>query len=131
MAEMPTDNVGRNLARKMGRDWAHGMAGLKRGGGLLLDALLPPQCLCCGEMVDRYGNLCAPCWSSMRFLEQPCCRACGFPFPHYEVGAMLATELGMAAWICCAPPVPVGGHISTGPARCWPMMSTAGPCCCA
>ena len=59
MAEMPTDNVGRNLAR----DWAHGMAGQKRGGGLLLDALLPPQCLCCGEMVDRQGNLCAPCWS--------------------------------------------------------------------
>jgi ComF family protein len=94
MAEMPTDNVGRNLARKMGRDWAHGMAGLKRGGGLLLDALLPPQCLCCGEMVDRQGNLCAPCWSSMRFLEQPCCRACGFPFPHYEVGGDVGDGIG-------------------------------------
>jgi ComF family protein len=51
---------------------------------LILDALLPPQCLCCGDMVDRQGNLCAPCWSKMRFLETPCCHACGFPFPHDE-----------------------------------------------
>lgn len=51
---------------------------------LVLDALLPPQCLCCGAMVDRQGNLCAPCWSGMRFLEPPCCHACGFPFPHDE-----------------------------------------------
>lgn len=53
---------------------------------LILDALLPPQCLCCGEMVDRQGNLCAPCWSDIRFLEPPCCQACGFPFP-YDEGA--------------------------------------------
>ncbi|MBT3533543.1 MAG: ComF family protein [Rhodospirillaceae bacterium] len=54
------------------------------GGRVFLDALLPPQCLCCGAMVDRQGNLCAPCWTDMRFLESPCCRACGFPFPHDE-----------------------------------------------
>jgi ComF family protein len=82
MAEMPTDNLGRNFAASIGT----GFARLKRGGGMFLDALLPPQCLCCGAMVDRQGNLCAPCWSSMQFLEPPCCRACGFPFPHYEFG---------------------------------------------
>ncbi|MFP6709516.1 MAG: ComF family protein [Alphaproteobacteria bacterium] len=74
------------IGRNLGRDWEHGCAGLKRGGGLLLDLLLTPQCLCCGGMVDRQGNLCAPCWSSMRFLQQPCCRTCGLPFPHSEVG---------------------------------------------
>ena len=69
MAEIPMGNIGRQA--RYARD-------------VILDALLPPQCLCCGTMVDRQGNLCAPCWSGMRFLEPPCCQACGFPFPHDE-----------------------------------------------
>ncbi|NQV58291.1 MAG: ComF family protein [Alphaproteobacteria bacterium] len=69
MVEIPMVKVGRQLG--YARD-------------IILDALLPPQCLCCGAMVDRQGNLCAPCWSGMRFLEAPCCHACGFPFPYDE-----------------------------------------------
>jgi ComF family protein len=69
MVEMPMTKIGRRIGD---------------AGAVFLDALLPPQCLSCGAMVDRQGNLCAPCWSSMRFLEPPCCEACGFPFPHDE-----------------------------------------------
>ncbi len=69
MLEIPMVKVGRRVGHA--RD-------------AILDALLPPQCLCCGAMVDRQGNLCAPCWSGMRFLEPPCCQACGIPFPYDE-----------------------------------------------
>jgi|SaaInlStandDraft_6_1057023.scaffolds.fasta_scaffold43681_2 ComF family protein len=72
MVEMPMAKMA-NIGRRFGH-----------AGAVFLDALLPPQCLCCGAMVDRQGNLCAPCWSGMRFLEPPCCQACGFPFPHDE-----------------------------------------------
>ncbi len=76
MGEMPTVNIHRPLVR---------------GVGIFLDALLPPQCLCCGAMVDRQGNLCAACWSDTRFLGSPCCHCCGFPFPHDEgEGALCA-----------------------------------------
>ena len=69
MVEIHTANIGRRISHA--RD-------------VILDALLPPQCLCCGTMVDRQGNLCAPCWSDIRFLQPPCCHACGLPFPHDE-----------------------------------------------
>jgi ComF family protein len=81
MVEMPMANMGRRLGARFGRKFGRR---LQHGGRVFLDALLPPQCLCCGAMVDRQGNLCAPCWSGIRFLEPPCCRACGFPFPYDE-----------------------------------------------
>jgi ComF family protein len=86
MVEMPMANMGRRLGAKFGARFGRR---LQHGGRVFLDALLPPQCLCCGAMVDRQGNLCAPCWSGMRFLEPPCCRACGFPFPYDEGGRAL------------------------------------------
>jgi ComF family protein len=51
----------------------------------VLDVLLPPQCLYCGVLVDAPGALCATCWASLRFIEQPHCAACGLPF-EYDVG---------------------------------------------
>ena len=50
-----------------------------------LDALLPPQCLGCGALVDEPGLLCAECWDSVVFLGPPQCPACGFPF-EYSLG---------------------------------------------
>lgn len=47
---------------------------------LALDALLPPQCLACGELVSEPGALCAPCWTGLRFIAPPFCRRCGWPF---------------------------------------------------
>lgn len=59
-----------------------GLAG--RAAGLvlrLLDLLLPPRCLACGELVDEQGRLCAGCWSSVGFLLGRGCRVCGVPLP--------------------------------------------------
>ncbi|MBV38449.1 MAG: hypothetical protein CMM23_07330 [Rhodospirillaceae bacterium] len=72
MVEMPMAKMA-NIGRQ-----------LSHAGTVFLDALLPPQCPCCGAMEDRQGNLCTPCWSGIRFLEAPCCQACGFSFPHDE-----------------------------------------------
>jgi ComF family protein len=56
-----------------------------RTGRFLLDALLPPRCLTCGQEVADPGALCAPCWGKLLFLDGPVCSCCGHPFGH-EVG---------------------------------------------
>lgn len=53
---------------------------LRRLGGRVLDLLLPPQCLNCGEPVAAPGTLCPECWPQLQFLAPPHCAACGFPF---------------------------------------------------
>lgn len=52
---------------------------------MALDALLPPLCLSCGEVVAEPGSLCPACWESVSFLGDPQCSACGEPF-EYEIG---------------------------------------------
>jgi len=47
---------------------------------LMLDALLPPQCLACHAIVDSPGNLCAACFSRFTFITAPHCERCGLPF---------------------------------------------------
>jgi len=54
-------------------------------GRFVLDALLPPQCLGCGVIIDEPGVLCSACWQGMRFLGPPQCAACGAPF-EFDVG---------------------------------------------
>ena len=51
----------------------------------LLDVVLPPCCLGCQAPVAEQGGLCVACWRAIRFIAEPCCRICGYPFPH-EVG---------------------------------------------
>jgi ComF family protein len=52
----------------------------QRFGRWALDALLPPRCMLCGEMVDEPGRLCAACWPSLDFIAEPLCPCCGTPF---------------------------------------------------
>lgn len=59
---------------------------LRKSASWLLDAILPPRCLNCGEMVADPGSLCGRCWSGLKFLAPPCCACCGFPF-EFEMGA--------------------------------------------
>jgi ComF family protein len=54
--------------------------------GHLIDAVLPPRCLKCGSLVTAPESLCAACWPDLRFLGNPCCACCGYPF-EIEVGA--------------------------------------------
>ncbi len=61
---------------------------------LMLDALLPPQCLSCGAIVEGHGLLCPTCWDEVVFLSPPCCDACGLPF-EYDPGE------GVLCGACC------------------------------
>jgi ComF family protein len=54
-------------------------SGLKASGRMLLDALLPPQCMACHAVVDTPGNLCADCFSRFTFVTAPQCERCGLP----------------------------------------------------
>lgn len=66
-----------------------GLSSLGRGlatvSAAALNAVLPPQCLSCGEVVARNGQLCASCWETIAFLAPPGCAICGYPF-EYDQG---------------------------------------------
>jgi predicted amidophosphoribosyltransferase len=64
-------------------------ASLRRATGRLLDLVLPPRCVGCGQGLvggTEAGALCAGCWSAIEFLAPPFCRRCGYPF-EVELGA--------------------------------------------
>src|SRR3984893_1859192 len=53
-----------------------------RIGRAVVDGVLPPRCLACGEMVDEPDVLCGRCWAGITFFAPPWCVGCGLPFPH-------------------------------------------------
>ncbi len=53
---------------------------LKRLASHVLNALLPPQCPSCSDLVEEAGMLCGDCWKQVDFLTPPMCSACGLPF---------------------------------------------------
>jgi ComF family protein len=55
---------------------------LRRIGRAVVDGVLPPRCLACGEIVDDPDALCGRCWRGITFFAPPWCVACGLPFPH-------------------------------------------------
>lgn len=57
---------------------------------LALDAVLPPRCLACGEIVGEAGVLCGACWREIAFIAPPFCERCGLPFPHEASGICAA-----------------------------------------
>lgn len=50
-----------------------------------LNLLFPPQCLCCEAIVSCHGTLCGGCWNAIRFIAEPVCDRCGYPF-EYDMG---------------------------------------------
>jgi ComF family protein len=58
---------------------------LLRAGRTLIDAVLPPLCLGCREIVADPGALCADCWRDLSFVSAPHCAQCGVPFGQ-EIG---------------------------------------------
>jgi len=66
-----------------------------------LDALLPPQCLACGEIVGEPGTLCGPCWAALNFVAAPLCRTCGRPF---EVAADEGAQDAVCGGCIARPP---------------------------
>ncbi len=67
------------LATSLGRFWAHARR-------TMLDAVLPPLCLSCGEIVETTGGLCAACWPGFAFIAPPYCARCAYPFAR-QLGA--------------------------------------------
>jgi len=45
-----------------------------------LDAVLPPRCLKCGDILSGENGLCSGCWQKLSWLSPPCCSCCGQPF---------------------------------------------------
>src|SRR6202000_92100 len=46
----------------------------------LIDMVLPPLCVSCGEIVGTPGALWPPCWPEYTFIAEPHCACCGTPF---------------------------------------------------
>jgi ComF family protein len=46
----------------------------------LINYLMPPRCIDCGEFSSEYDTLCPTCWKKYRFIQEPCCKICGTPF---------------------------------------------------
>ena len=77
------------------------LRGLRRAGRLIVDAVLPPQCLSCGAATDAPGHLCATCWSGMVWLAAPLCVCCGAPF-EFDAGANMSPGAGGGEILCGA-----------------------------
>ena len=61
---------------------AHWRQAFRQVGRALVDGVLPPRCLACGEIVGEPDALCGQCWAAITFFAPPWCAACGLPFPH-------------------------------------------------
>lgn len=55
----------------------------------VLDAVLPPRCLKCGDILAAANGLCPECWRKLTWLGAPCCDCCGQPFPFDSGKGML------------------------------------------
>lgn len=55
---------------------------LLRIGRAVIDGVLPPRCLACGEIVVEADSLCGRCWGGITFFAPPWCALCGSPFAH-------------------------------------------------
>lgn len=58
------------------RAWAT----LAQVGRAAVDLVLPARCPACGVIVADQHSFCTDCWSTIRFLGDPCCARCGLPF---------------------------------------------------
>ncbi|HWH17012.1 MAG TPA: double zinc ribbon domain-containing protein, partial [Allosphingosinicella sp.] len=61
----------------------------------IVNFALPPRCPGCGTITDAPHRFCLGCWQSLRFLGEPCCSRCGYPFEYdggegVECGGCLA-----------------------------------------
>lgn len=57
------------------------LGGLRVAARAIVDYALPPRCPGCGIIVDEDHQFCLGCWSSLHFLDGPCCSRCSIPLP--------------------------------------------------
>lgn len=58
----------------------------------LLDRVLPPRCPVTGEIVEQDAVISANAWKQMRFLSDPKCGSCGWPFEHHFTRSIAAND---------------------------------------
>ena len=82
--------------------------GLRRLGGVLLDAALPPHCLTCEERVSAQGTQCLACFGRLHFIAEPVCEGCGTALPYagarWWLGLLWWRRAGWGCWRgggCC------------------------------
>ncbi|MFC3125928.1 ComF family protein [Pseudoroseomonas globiformis] len=92
-------------------DIAAGRAALRRLGEGVLDAVLPPRCLACGEPVVSHGTLCSGCFAGLEAIGDPQCFRCGSPFVHEGQASTGEGSLG-EGFLCnsCSEKPPVYGR---------------------
>lgn len=62
---------------------------LLRAATALLDIILPPRCLGCGQIVQDNVGFCPDCWSGLHFIDGPACARCDTPLPQAQgIGAL-------------------------------------------
>jgi ComF family protein len=71
---------------------------LLRIGRAVIDGVLPPRCLACGEIVGEADSLCGRCWGGMTFFAPPWCALCGAPFAHPMGEDALCAACARAKW---------------------------------
>src|SRR5690554_5087129 len=64
----------------------------KAGFWRAVDAILPPRCLVTGDVVDRQGMVAPQVWRGLRFISEPLCKCCGFPFEFAVEGEALCAN---------------------------------------
>ncbi|MCX5615885.1 ComF family protein [Bombella sp. TMW 2.2559] len=58
----------------------------KKIGRNVLDWLIPPSCICCGdEIAPDGGHVCGPCFAGFHFVHFPFCDACALPITQEEM----------------------------------------------
>lgn len=57
-----------------------------------LDLVYPPVCAGCGTLLGSQPGLCAPCWSTLSFIERPFCEVLGTPFSHDPGKGILSAD---------------------------------------
>lgn len=75
--------------------WGVVRKGLMRG----VDLVLPPRCVLSGEIVTIPGTLSPGAWESLRFLGEPLCPTCSYPFD-------FKVDDGIQCGFCLADPPP-------------------------
>lgn len=63
----------------------------------ILNFILPPRCVACGQRVDQSGNLCHTCWLDIPRQVGPACLVCDLPF-----GDLAQSAQGVQSQLICA-----------------------------
>jgi predicted amidophosphoribosyltransferase len=67
-------------------------------GRAVIDGVLPPRCLGCGEIVGEADGLCGRCWAGITFFAPPWCVLCGAPFAHPMDEDTLCADCARQRW---------------------------------